>query len=208
MRSETLSLLTYFLGFRGARTSVTEIELELLLRLARVARRVAEIGVFEGATSRRLAEVLSPEAELYLVDPYLPALKVERILGRSLYERVARRETRGAVARVVFVRSTSADAARSGLIPERLDLVFVDGQHGYEQVRADFEAWRARLAPGGVLAFHDSRRVAETAGLGSSAGPVRLIDEIESGGFPGWRASESAGTLSTVVRAGAEPGRE
>ena len=200
MTSETLSLLAYFLGLRGARSSVTGEEAALLVGLASRAKRAAEIGVHEGATSRRLAMALPRGAELYLVDPYLPRLKIERLLGTSLYEKVARREVRGAGARVVFVRESSRLAATSDRVPGGLDLVFLDGDHAYERVREDFELWSSKLAAGGALAFHDSRPRPGSGDPGGSAGPVRLLREIADGHFPAWRVAESAGTVSTVVR--------
>jgi predicted O-methyltransferase YrrM len=36
-----------------------------------------------------------------------------------------------------------------------IGLLFVDGDHRYEAVKADVEAWSPHLAPGAVVAFHD-----------------------------------------------------
>jgi hypothetical protein len=38
-------------------------------------------------------------------------------------------------------------------------LVFVDGGHEYEECRGDLEAWLPHLAPGGLLAVHDYRKL-------------------------------------------------
>jgi predicted O-methyltransferase YrrM len=38
---------------------------------------------------------------------------------------------------------------------EQLDLVFIDGDHAYAGVRADFENYRPLVRPGGLIAFHD-----------------------------------------------------
>ncbi len=40
-----------------------------------------------------------------------------------------------------------------------LGIVFVDGYHSEEQARYDFEAFRDRLAPNGIMLFHDSVRI-------------------------------------------------
>lgn len=50
-------------------------------------------------------------------------------------------------------------AVRDLLRGECADLVFIDGDHRYDGVRGDYERYRAFLAPGGVIAFHD---IAET----------------------------------------------
>ena len=36
-----------------------------------------------------------------------------------------------------------------------LGLVFIDGGHAFDVALADYEAWAQKLAPGGVLVFHD-----------------------------------------------------
>ena len=38
-----------------------------------------------------------------------------------------------------------------------LDFVFIDGQHTYEAVCEDIDAWLSKVKPGGVLAGHDHR---------------------------------------------------
>lgn len=37
-----------------------------------------------------------------------------------------------------------------------LDFVFIDGDHTYDGVRADWLAWSPLVRPGGVVAFHDT----------------------------------------------------
>lgn len=37
----------------------------------------------------------------------------------------------------------------------RLDLLFIDGDHSYEGVKADWEGYKAFLQPGSVVIFHD-----------------------------------------------------
>jgi predicted O-methyltransferase YrrM len=38
---------------------------------------------------------------------------------------------------------------------EKLDLLFIDGNHTYDAVNQDFHNFRAMVAPGGVVIFHD-----------------------------------------------------
>jgi hypothetical protein len=52
------------------------------------------------------------------------------------------------------IRATSLQAAR--LFEDKsLDFVFIDAAHDFESVRADIQAWRPKVKPGGVLAGHD-----------------------------------------------------
>ena len=38
---------------------------------------------------------------------------------------------------------------------EKLDFLFIDGDHSYEGVKLDFEDYRGFVRPGGLIAFHD-----------------------------------------------------
>jgi predicted O-methyltransferase YrrM/glycosyltransferase involved in cell wall biosynthesis len=51
---------------------------------------------------------------------------------------------------------------------EPIELIFVDGLHEYESVKADFEAWFPKVIEGGIMAFHD------TTGW---AGPRKVVTE-------------------------------
>ena len=54
---------------------------------------------------------------------------------------------------VVAVVGDSPTVARHWRTP--LGLVFLDGGHGAEPARADFDGWSPHVAPGGLLAIHD-----------------------------------------------------
>jgi SAM-dependent methyltransferase len=69
-------------------------------------------------------------------------------------------------------RGTSAEILPT--LPAAFDLVFIDGAHDYQSVRADIEAALAVLKPGGLLAFHDYRYRDE--------GVTRAVDELLAGG--------------------------
>lgn len=131
---QTLQLLRGVLGLRPPETRVTAAELGLLLRYARGARVAVEVGVFEGVTSRRLAEAVGTEGRLVLVDPSFPALKLERLLRFSGPQAIARRSIRGSCARVDWVRRTSVEAATAIRVPGGADLVSLDACHDHEAV--------------------------------------------------------------------------
>ncbi len=54
---------------------------------------------------------------------------------------------------------------------EPFAFVFIDGNHGYDNVRQDFELWSQCLVTGGVIAFHDSN--------GKMPGPPRVVAEVK-----------------------------
>eukprot|EP00929_Paragymnodinium_shiwhaense_P107715 TRINITY_DN74085_c0_g1_i1.p1 TRINITY_DN74085_c0_g1~~TRINITY_DN74085_c0_g1_i1.p1 ORF type:complete len:466 (-),score=66.54 TRINITY_DN74085_c0_g1_i1:607-2004(-) len=55
---------------------------------------------------------------------------------------------------VVLHRLPSIEGAKR-FERDSLDIVFVDGGHEYEDVRADLAAWWPKVRPGGILAGHD-----------------------------------------------------
>lgn len=57
---------------------------------------------------------------------------------------------------VVPVRGFSTDVVEQvrKIVPS-LDLLFIDGDHSYEGVKADWEAYKDFLRPGSIVVFHD-----------------------------------------------------
>ena len=54
---------------------------------------------------------------------------------------------------VLPVRCDSASLGRLFVLP--VGLLFIDGHHSYDSVKADFHAWATKIVEGGYLAFHD-----------------------------------------------------
>lgn len=81
--------------------------------------------------------------------------------------------------RVTFVdvHADSHDPATVDVVRDELgtiDFLFVDGDHTYEGVRADWLAWSPLVRPGGLVAFHDSWPNADR----HEPGVVRWVDEL------------------------------
>lgn len=198
MARHSVEFLKYLLRLRGARTTLTAAETGLIRSLATGAACAVEVGVYEGATSAVLAAALAPAGVLYLVDPYFLDVRLEKWLGFAFTGYVARRSVRPWRRQARFVRATSLDAARSLTLHQPADLIFIDAVHSYEAVRDDLHAWVPKLAPKGILAFHDSRCCAARPDLTAETGPVRLMDEVRRGLHGPWRLAGEADSLTAL----------
>lgn len=144
-------VVRHFLGFDGPETQTTAAEQETLRLHASGKRRLVEIGVFEGYTTRRLAEAMAPDGELYAVDPFLSGR-----IGVCWGELIARRELAHLrrQRRVEFVKAFSHEANQQ--LTGVFDFVFFDGDHSLDGIKRDWADWSPRIAPGGIIALHDS----------------------------------------------------
>jgi predicted O-methyltransferase YrrM len=57
-----------------------------------------------------------------------------------------------------FVQGESSDCDLLDAVglPTRLDLLFIDTSHTYEQTKRELEAWERRVKPGGLTLLHDA----------------------------------------------------
>jgi predicted O-methyltransferase YrrM len=147
---------------------------------------IVEIGSFRGRSTVALAlGALSGEGpRVFAVDPYV---EFEGVLGgrfgpadrAALYENLAW----AGVGHVVAVVSLPSAAAARAWDGSNIGLLWIDGDHRYEAVRADLEVWYPRVSPGGIVAFHDI----------NVAGVERVIREATERGM-----LKSAGTLASM----------
>jgi predicted O-methyltransferase YrrM len=157
-RLNSLHYVAYRLGLAQPRTETSAAERECLRRHAAGKRRLAEIGVFQGVNTRTFRTGMHPDGVLLAVDPY-PRFFFG-IRGFGWARRIAHREVgRARNGRVVWVECRGQDAPAKVEVRPFLpvDFLFIDGDHGYEGLRGDWEAWREHIAPGGIVALHDSR---------------------------------------------------
>jgi len=129
-------------------------ELEWLATHASRAYQIAEIGCWQGRSTRVLADH-SP-GTVFAIDHFrgVPELLYE-LTDRPPYW-LYKRFTMHLIdcENVVPIRLPSKEAARL-LSSHRFDLVFIDGDHIYSAVKDDILYWKPLVAPGGILCGHD-----------------------------------------------------
>ena len=155
----------YFLGRDEPHTQTTTRERASLAKHVLGKRRIVEIGVYEGVTTRTLADTLGRDAVLYAVDPFGGGR-----VGICWNELIARRHAGGhlGLGKVIFVKAKSFEAARQ--LTGMFDFIFVDGDHSLEGITRDWHDWSPRVVEGGIVALHDTRPPAHdpsVADLGS-----------------------------------------
>jgi predicted O-methyltransferase YrrM len=145
-----LHCLRYLLGRDTPETQTTAAERELLGLHIRQKMKAVELGVFEGFTTKFLADRMPPGSRLYAVDPFQPGR-----LGVCWGEIIARAHTRSASgAEIIFLKEFSHSA--SGRVDGCVDFIFFDGDHSWEGIHRDWERWAGKVAPSGICALHDT----------------------------------------------------
>ena len=140
----------------------------------------AEVGVFDGHTSENLLRAL-PELTLWMVDPWRP-FEDQSVFGEMNAERfelmlfAATWWTEFARDRRFILREGSPPAAFR-FADASLDFAFIDGDHVYDAVCADLNAWWPKIRPGGLLTGHDYDIYLDTTG---EWGVRRAVDEFSA----------------------------
>ena len=136
---------------------------ELLASLAAqvpAERTIVEVGSYWGLSTCWLAHGArgGNGAHIVDIDPWQPeGVEVDPDgggVGEHTFERFkANVSAEGLWPQVTTLRTASPSAAAMWVNP--LGLLWIDGLHGYWDVRNDFEAWVPKVEPGGWVVCHD-----------------------------------------------------
>lgn len=129
--------------------------------------RVLEIGTYQGGTLKRWLENCAANATVVAVDAYH--------VNPELYATWKRPYTS-----IIRIDGVSQDAHIQARIRDLApyDFVFIDGDHGYNCVKADVHFCLPLVNKGGILAMHDI--------VGPDGGrydPGTVLDELEIAGY-------------------------
>lgn len=119
-------------------------------------RAMLEIGTATGGSLLAFTRVCAPDAHVLSVDlPHgafgggYPMWKV------PLYKAFATADQRLDLIRGDSHSPQTFAAVEARLAGRPLDFLFIDGDHTYDGVQADFERYKSLVRPGGLIAFHD-----------------------------------------------------
>ena len=103
--------------------------------------------------------------------------------GEEVYDSVREFASENHPDTIRLVRGYFEDSRRL-FADDSIDLLHIDGRHGYDDVRTDYDMWRSTVREGGIILFHDVEEHQEGFGV------WRLWEELSSRvsvvHFPPW----------------------
>lgn len=159
-----------------------------------------EIGCLDGYSSAVILD--ASELHLTSIDPFIPDSMEKTLIG-SKDKYLANVASYGKRAKLIvdYSFNVSNPGVRETLgytcilDPNgELDFVFIDGDHRYEAVAADYLDWSYILKKGGILAIHDAR-MNRPGGANYHPGPSRVADEYIFGSADRWEIIGEAHSL-------------
>jgi len=143
--------LSVRLGLDIPQTQTTEAERVTLKEYLPGKKRIVEIGVFEGFTTRLLAEASDTDATVYGVDPFFSG-RVGISWGRKITETYNHTHIKNGKLKLIPTLSTEVGEQ----VPDKIDYVFIDGDHSLRVFTEDWTYWSVRVRTGGIIALHDT----------------------------------------------------
>jgi predicted O-methyltransferase YrrM len=147
----------------------SEIEAALTAMAALKPRILCEIGTFDGGTSLLFSRFLPTVKTMFCIDLYVKNKAFLKLL------------TPPAQTQHYFDMPSYTDAAvgkvSSLLGGEKIDVLFIDGDHRYEGVKKDFIFYRKLVREGGVILLHDIM-ASESGGRAWAGGVPKFWKEL------------------------------
>lgn len=149
-----------------------------MLKAISPRKNILEIGSMWGETLEQWMKAADPGATVISVDLACPDGDPRRIHQLHCHSLVFRHWARTYNQELFVIdddsRAPSTLRAVRLLMPE-VDFLFIDGDHDYSVVRADYENYGPLVRKGGLIAFHDIE------GPTVQPGVVRFWQEVKQG---------------------------
>jgi len=146
-----------YLGWSIKPMQIAE-EIQVLLSILKKGKILSmlEIGTANGGTLYLFTRMVDPNAKIISLD--LPGGKFGggyNKYRRSFYTKFARKNQRLSLIRADSHSPSSLLKIRSILNGQKLDFLFIDGDHSYEGVKQDYQLYNPLVKVGGIIALHD-----------------------------------------------------
>lgn len=114
--------------------------------------KVIEIGTYKGYNALSILKNLNI-SKIYLIDPYEYYDEYKGITNLEGAWKIAHKDLCKWVNKIKWVKKSSKDALED--INEKVDFIYIDGNHAYEFVLKDLKDYWNKLKKGGIMAGHD-----------------------------------------------------
>ena len=135
-------------SIRPAQLESEFIKFSKILRSKNV-KNILEIGTGSGGTLYLFSQLSDKKAKIISVDLRHPSWKID------FYNKLVRPSQKLFLVGGDSHRIQTLNKIKRILKNQKLDLLFIDGDHSYKGVKSDFEMYKNLVKKGGVIAFHD-----------------------------------------------------
>lgn len=116
-----------------------------------------ELGVWTGHNMAHLLDECDNISHLYGVDPYLQYQDWNRYISQEVMDNAKATAVANLShfpGRCTLLQDTSANVAKQ-FANDKLDFIFIDGDHSFERCFEDLNLWYDKIKPGGLFSGHD-----------------------------------------------------
>lgn len=200
----SLSKISHLEDIDGWLLLIEAIELyDLCNKISSRQPIVCEIGSWKGKSSYVLASGIKDRAgTLYSIDPFngdgdaasINTYKEEiKKLDASLQENFEKTMEQFGLRKSIRILPFKSQEARKKFDSDKIDLLFVDGNHEYDSVKDDYNLWSPLISSGGYIILHD-------VGAVHVDGPKRIFEECIAGN-PNWKNVRIVGEMGIAEKA-------
>ena len=143
--------LKFLTGVESAFTQTTLSEMAVIKKYALQKKYVVEIGVYEAVNTVAIANAIKTNATFFAIDPFFKSK-----LGLCYYKWITYTNLfkNKVLKKVTILEMFSFEAAEK--IEDKIDFIFIDGDHSYEGIQKDWELYSAKMVVGGYMLLHDT----------------------------------------------------
>jgi predicted O-methyltransferase YrrM len=168
----------------GCRQSITTMPQRIALSLLAMKKRagvIVELGSWTGGGALLMAPYLEHEGSYHAVDTFNADTMSDEYMRNYLKGRKHLDVFNDNIAplkrKVVVHQGQTNDIAATWPKGRAIDLLFIDADHSYAAVAADFRNWSPFVREGGIIAFHDYYSDVRKYG---HPGVRKFVDELRS----------------------------